>query len=309
MIDGDESKLETRQCSENNLRTHAEQRILAGDQPVGWTAEIEINRLVHELQVHQIELEIQNDELRKAQSAAEDSRDMYSSLFELSPLAIISLDSDFRIKQANFAAMSLLNNNEEGLHGQLFSRSLLHEDGDIFHLHCQKARLSGKREECELRLSHEALPTISVELHTVHLGGDKKRAEEFLIVIADMTERDNAKRQVQQAYQELESRVKDRTNELVNVNRRLVETSIELRKLSAAVDQSRSSILITDKNYIVEYANSKFLEFTGYSADEVLGKGLHVFTSGNSRLLEGETQIAAGNEWRATLQSSMKNKE
>lgn len=92
--------------------------------------------------------------------------------------------------------------------------------------------------------------------------------------------------------------------------RRLMEE--ELLKLSQAVEQSSVSIVITDKNGIIEYVNSKFLEITGYSLDEVVGNNPRILKSGEKPLEEYQTlwgTITSGNEWRGVFHNKKKNGE
>ena len=73
----------------------------------GWSAD-EIDRLVHELDVQHIELEMQNDELRQAQAELELARDRFTELFDLAPIGYCRLDSRGRIQEINLAGARLL---------------------------------------------------------------------------------------------------------------------------------------------------------------------------------------------------------
>ncbi|MBI3937525.1 MAG: PAS domain S-box protein [Betaproteobacteria bacterium] len=110
-----------------------------------------------------------------------------------------------------------------------------------------------------------------------------------------------------------------RARETGSINRELEhviaehrETNERLRKLSRAVEQSPSMVIITDRDGAIEYVNPKFTEVTGYTLDEIAG--------GNPRLLKsGETSpaeyrhlwqtISAGEEWRGVLHDKKKNGE
>ena len=110
--------------------------------------------------------------------------------------------------------------------------------------------------------------------------------------------------------------VKDKDGQLVGValfseditERKQAE--LELKKLSRAVEQSPTSVVITDTNGTIEYINPKFTNLTGYSATEVLGKNPRILNSGNmppghfKNLWE---TLLAGREWHGEFHNKKKN--
>lgn len=86
----------------------------------------------------------------------------------------------------------------------------------------------------------------------------------------------------------------------------------ELRKLSRAVEQNSASVTITNADGIIEYVNPKFLETTGYTLEEVIGKNPRILKSGNQGqefYINLWNTISAGNEWRGEFQNMKKNGE
>jgi len=84
----------------------------------------------------------------------------------------------------------------------------------------------------------------------------------------------------------------------------------ELRKLSRAVEQSPSIVMITDKNGLIEYINPKFTEISGYSLDEIKGQNPRILKSGETSSEEYSRlwkSITSGQEWRGELHNKKKN--
>jgi PAS domain S-box-containing protein len=104
---------------DNNLRAEAEHRI--GEFPMISEALPDKN-LLHELQVHQIELEMQNETLLQAQLALEDSNARYKDLYDFAPVGYLTLDKDGLIVESNLTAASLLGVERKPLSGRPFSR-------------------------------------------------------------------------------------------------------------------------------------------------------------------------------------------
>ena len=77
---------------------------------------------MHELQVHQIELEMQNEELRRAHVSMEEARDRYADLYEFAPLGYITIDREARIAEMNLTAAALLDADR----GEIVNRRFRH---------------------------------------------------------------------------------------------------------------------------------------------------------------------------------------
>jgi PAS domain S-box-containing protein len=111
-----------------------------------------MRELAHELQVHQIELEMQNEELRKTQFALEEARARYFDLYDLAPISYCTLNEMGVILEANLATAELLGEARRVLLGQRISRYILKEYQDGYYL-CRKLLLtSGERQSCELHM-------------------------------------------------------------------------------------------------------------------------------------------------------------
>ena len=138
------------------LRRQAEARLRTTKQDVVAMPINDIQQLVFELQVHQIELEMQNDELRRAQVELEAARDRYMDLYDFSPVGYLTLDMHGKIVEANLKAGTLLGVNRKKLIGQPLVRFIAAVDSDTFHRHGQEVLKTGTRQTCEVQIREEA---------------------------------------------------------------------------------------------------------------------------------------------------------
>ena len=139
-----------------DLRRQAE-RIFAGRpgasaDSMGQASPAELHHLIHELQVHQIELELQNEEMRRVQVELDASLARYFDLYELAPVGYCTLSEQGLIQKANLALATLLAAPRGQLVMQRFSAFILREDQDIFYRHRPKSRETKGTAAFELRL-------------------------------------------------------------------------------------------------------------------------------------------------------------
>jgi len=92
------------------------------------------DELLHELRLHQIELEMQNEELRRTQIELEESRDRYLSLYEFSPVAYLTLTRTGKISEINLTGASLLGVERNKILNHRFDHFISPEDHDRWHL-------------------------------------------------------------------------------------------------------------------------------------------------------------------------------
>ena len=111
-----------------------------------------LRELAHELQVHQIELEMQNEELRQSQLALEVMRQRYFDLYDLAPISYCTVSELGVILEANLASSELLGEARNSLVGQRFSRYISKDFQDTYYL-CRKLLVvAGERQNCELHM-------------------------------------------------------------------------------------------------------------------------------------------------------------
>jgi PAS domain S-box-containing protein len=115
----------------------------------------DLQQLVYELQVFQIELDLQNDELRQTHVELEAVRDQYADLYDFSPAGLLMLDSSGAIVHANLRAGMLLGVNRQELIGQTFLRFVDPEDQPVFQRHCQEVVKTDTRHACEVQIRNK----------------------------------------------------------------------------------------------------------------------------------------------------------
>src|SRR5690349_16814338 len=108
--------------------------------------------LIKELQVHQLELEIQNRELRETEKQLALSRVRYADLYDFSPIGYASLNEHAVIEEINIAGGKLLGDNAHKLVGRLFTDFLFKEDIPRLKEHLQRCRWSRQKKSLEVRL-------------------------------------------------------------------------------------------------------------------------------------------------------------
>lgn len=112
----------------------------------------EIQRMFHELQVHQIEIEMQNEDLRGAEAELETTRARYFDLFELAPVGYLTLTQKGVILGTNLTAATLLGVARSALSNQPLAHFILPEDKDIYYHHRKKLFETGAPQQFELQL-------------------------------------------------------------------------------------------------------------------------------------------------------------
>jgi PAS domain S-box-containing protein len=147
----------------------------------------EVWRTVHELRVHRAELELQNEELRRAQVELDAARARYFELYDLAPVGYCTLGQRGLILEANLAAATLLDVARGGLVKQPITRFILPEDQDIYYRYRKHLLKPGVAQDCELRMIRKDGTTPWVRLR-VAAAGDADGAGICRVVMSDITE-------------------------------------------------------------------------------------------------------------------------
>ena len=159
-----------------------------------------IRLTLHELQVHQIELEMQNEELRRAQLQLDTARARYFDLYDLAPVGYCTVGEPGLILEANFAAATLLGLSRGKLVGQRFSRFIAKSHQDSFYLYREQILASDEQQHCELQMVKSDGAPVWVALQS-SAENDADGVCVLRIVLSDISER----RQAQYALQQSEA--------------------------------------------------------------------------------------------------------
>ncbi len=147
-----------------------------------------IQQMFHELHEHQIELEMQNEELRRAHEELDEIRARYFDLYEMAPVGYITISKQGHIVEANLTAATLLGVARGSLLQRPLSQFIHGKDQDIYYLHNKEYFESPEPQGCELRMVKQDGRVFWVCLTTIaaqQTGG----AFECRMVMSDITER------------------------------------------------------------------------------------------------------------------------
>jgi PAS domain S-box-containing protein len=181
------------------LRLRAEKELPAARRGTA-AAATDPARLLHELQVHEIELELQNEELQRTRKDLEESLARYTSLYESAPVGFLTLDRDGIIRRVNLTGARLLGLERARLIGRRFGLLLAAQSRPVFHAFLAKVWGSQSKEACEVVLQAEGATPF-----TLGLGGTATEdGQECLIVAADISDRKLADEKIGSQLDELQ---------------------------------------------------------------------------------------------------------
>jgi PAS domain-containing protein len=146
--------------------------------------ETDTKKLLHELQVHQIELEMQNEELRQANETAEAALKKYTMLYDFSPMGYFTIDSDGSIYDLNFTGAELLREKRFSLINSNFKLFISKESLPAFNKFLNEVYSSGAKESCTIRLGYDGNPLPYVYIEGIVTGEDRK----CLLSVVDISE-------------------------------------------------------------------------------------------------------------------------
>ena len=224
----------------DGLRKQAEKRSRKPVDSIGETSDIEVKKLIHELEVHQIELEMQNEALRKSQMEAAESQYKYSDLYDFAPVGYFTFDKKGRIIEGNVTGASLLGTEKRSLNKQPFQRFITPGHFSIFQSHLQVAEETQSKQICKLKLTGKDDSLFDALIDTIAVINANGKFDHYRSTVTDITEITRAEA--------------------------LRESEIKYRGL---YESTREGIVMTDMEGHILECNRAYLEMLGYDEKEI----------------------------------------
>ncbi len=217
--------------------------------------------LLHELQVHQIELEMQNEELRRARSEVETALENYTDLYDFAPVGYVTLDSVGTIRAANLTCSNLVGVERSKLIGRSFVLLVANEARPSFAEFLEKVFSSRARERCEVTLKNQGDSELFVQIE----GVAGASGEECRIVLIDISERKRAEEaaQLEKAAVEVLHQANIEVGMLLNEKdsaEALGQANNKLEELSLANEAAEALYLAKEAAGKIHMANEAALE-------------------------------------------------
>jgi len=176
-------------------RRQAEERLDAsrfGSVTIEKGSELDLQRLLQEVQVHQVELEQQNDELQRSRTEVEEGLARYADLYEYAPVGYLTLGRDGVIRQVNLTAVGLLGQERSRMVGSRLGLLVAAKCRTVFNAFLVKVFDSQIQQACAVELSPEGAPPRALEI-TATASED---GQECRVIATDVTERDELRSQL-----------------------------------------------------------------------------------------------------------------
>lgn len=243
-------------------RAKARLRSRAGAKPGGKVRTPD--KVREELRIHQVELEIQNEELRRAQFGLAQSRDHLAEIYDFSPVGYLSLDAAGIIRNANLTAATLLGVERGRLPGSRFFRFVAPGSQDVFFLHQRKLLAAGSKQHAEIELRAAGGRRPTVELQSVMRTADAGARQQWLMALIDVSERKAADLKIAALNHLLERRIVSRTLEVRQIT----------GQFAAIVRSAMDAIISVDHRGRIILFNTAAERMFGRTSARMMGRPL-----------------------------------
>lgn len=216
------------------IREEAERRLNISPAELGEMSAADVERLVHELQVHQIELEMQNDELRRLHLELEAAGHEYHELYDFAPVGYLTVDGDGVVRKANLRACALLDVDRQKLVGGKLTRFVEADDVGLLLRHFRDLSSAGERKVCVVRrpLQEGGPRYLRVESVPVEQGAVRS----VRTVLQDVTGQVTAEAHRAMLMAELNHRVKNVLNVVLSIAKQTMTRSGSMEEFRKAFE-------------------------------------------------------------------------
>lgn len=198
--------------------------------------------LLHEIQTYQIELEMQNEQLRQSQLELEKSRDRYAEFYDLAPVGYLTIDRNGIITEVNLTGAAMLGVESRRLINRRFATFVSSEDNELWHFHFISTLDSGQKQTCTLRLRNCPVSNARLDCLSVKRSGG---TAVMRMVLTDISEN-------------------------VRTQGELRKSEQQFRTLTDAMPQM---IWISGADGRNIYFNQQWVDYTGLTLEESCGDG------------------------------------
>ena len=227
----------------------------------------ETEQLFHELRVQQIQLEMQNEELRRAHAELEATRARYFDLYDLAPVGYITLSDKGVILEANLTAANFLGVSRCKLTRRQLAPFLYKEDQDAFYLHCKHGGGQCEPYMCESRMVRQDGTVFWAQMAITGMRQDEG-PELYRIALSNIT----VQKQIEQALRESE---RQRRLEQETANAQLKEQAESLASIYKALDSVGLIVCdLIENDARIKIFNSGAEKLFGWRQDEAAGQSI-----------------------------------
>ena len=241
----------------------------------------EIQKLVHELQIHQVELDMQNEELRQSQGETEAALAKYADLYDSAPIGYFTFNPQGVILEANLTGVRLLGVERGSLLGTPFLPHVVPAFRPEFRAHLQKVFATQARQFCTLQLATSEGAPRHVTLESIAVPTKGRGLAQCRSAVSDCTARQLAEEDLRRSEE----------------------------KFHLLFDQAPLGYQSLDEAGRILEVNQTWLDLMGYPREEVLGRWFGAFLRPGAQDLfqEGFTRFktdgeVSGFEWEMVRQ-------
>ena len=318
----------------DTMRKQAEVMLSKSGTDLKLMSSADVETLLFEFQVHQIELELQNEELKRAHQELSASRDDFARIYNLSPVAYLTLTGQGIIKKANMAAAQLLGCTQEGLVNKKLGKFIHPSDQDKYYFFLHDLAMEKKNHILDVKLVAKNSGSILSECHGFSVYGcsrsfcshndqftyvelrgaansNAKNDIQICLAMQDITEYKHTQETISCLNEKLEKKIVEQTSALIESNLDLTEKIEELNvskrqllereaKLNAIFNASIEGIITIDTSGLILSTNTAVETIFGYREEELLGCSVN-------KLMPLSLNKKQGHDFKSYLQAKAPN--